>query len=174
MAKEWEKCWTNCVKKLWVRLKYNTLLNFFVENYEEDLVKKGLWKIVHKNCVEVLGEKVNKTISWDNQVLVLLSLGSGTFCQAPFFCLNWSQLSDKVVLIVLQKMCCWTIQNTFQLKYRAVPILQQGGSNSPNGQNLSGNVDHQINLLCYSLSVNFKYLLVCLNQFIDAVKRKRH
>ena len=38
MAKEWEKCWTYCVKKLCVRLKYKALLNFFVENYEEDFV----------------------------------------------------------------------------------------------------------------------------------------
>ena len=108
------------------------------------------------------------------EALVLLSLGSGTFCQAPTLphpsrgggsnCpTRWLQLSDKVVIIVRQRLFCQTISTTFQQKYRAVPILWQGG---PNGQNLSGNVDHQINLLYYSASISFKHILVCLNRNI--------
>ena len=87
---------------------------------------------------------------------MLLSVGSETFPQAPILphpsrgggsnCpTRWSQLSDKVVLIVQQSLFCRTIETACQQKYRVVPILRQGGSNSPNGQNLSGNVDHQIN-----------------------------
>ena len=38
-----------------------------------------------------------------------------------------------------------------------------------NSQNLVSNVDHQINLLRYSVSVSFKYIGVCLNQHLDTV-----
>ena len=114
---------------------------------------------------------------------MLLSLGSGTFCQAPTLphpsrgsgsnCpTRWPQLSDKVVIIVQQRLFCRTIYTTFQQKYRLVPFLQKGVSNSPNGQNLSGNVDLQINLLYYSLSVSFKHILLCLNQYLDAGNKK--
>ena len=116
---------------------------------------------------------------------MLLSLGSGTFRQAPILphlsrgggsnCpTRWSQLSDKVVLFVRQSPFCRTIYTAFQQKYMAVTILRQGGSNSPNVQNLSGNVDHQINLLYYSVFVSFKNILVCLNQYLDAGKRNIH
>ena len=92
---------------------------------------------------------------------MLLSMGSRTFCDAPTLpntsrgggsnCpTRLSQLSDKVVLIVRQSLFC----------------LRQGGSIYWNGQNLLGNVDHQISLFGYSVSISFKYILVRLNQYM--------
>ena len=59
-------------------------------------------------------------------------------------------------------------------KNRAVPIIQQSGSISPNGQNVSGNGNHKLNKLCYSVSVSFKFISACLNQYLDAGKRNGH
>ena len=39
---------------------------------------------------------------------------------------------------------------------------------------LSGKLDHQINLLCDSVFVCLKYILVCLNQHFDAGKIYTH
>ena len=58
-----------------------------------------------------------------------------------------------------------TIRITFQQKYRVALILRQGGFNSPKGQNMSVNVDHQINLLCDCVFVCLNYFIKCLNQY---------
>ena len=57
----------------------------------------------------------------------------------------------------------------FQKIYRAVQILRQGGFNSPNGQ--SGREYGPTNKFAfYSVSVSFEYILVYLNQYLDAGK----
>ena len=86
---------------------------------------------------------------------------------------SWFQSSNKIFPIVRQGKFCETSKSTVSKKYCVVPILRHGGFNSPNGKNLSGNVDHQINLLYYNVSVSFKHILVCLNQYLDAGKRNR-
>ena len=107
---------------------------------------------------------------------MLHSMGSGTFCQAPTlpntsrgggsYCpTRLSQLSYKVVLIVRLSLFCQTIKTILKQKYRAVYIHRQGCSIYRNGQNLLVNVDHQISLFGYSVSISFKYILVRLNQY---------
>ena len=59
----------------------------------------------------------------------------------------------------------------FSAKIQSGPNLPSG-SNSPNGQHLSGNVDHQISYLCCSVFVSFKFISVFINQYLDAGKKK--
>ena len=40
------------------------------------------------------------------------------------------------------------IKTTFQQKYRVVLLLQLSDSTTPNGKNMSGNLNHQLTLHC--------------------------
>ena len=111
------------------KIGWTIKLNIHVENLLKNVGQKLAGKIRWNIWVEELSwESSQCTVCWGSPcvpqfvegAVMLLSLGSGTFRQTPTLphpsrgggsnCpTRWSQLSDKVVLIVRQRLFCRTI-----------------------------------------------------------------
>ena len=112
-------CW-----KFGVQLNWTFMLKMWCKKLGQKLAAKTRWN----NWVEKLSDKSLKCTVFSKVVLISLlresSLESGTFRQAPTLLhpskgggsnspTRWSQLSDKVVLIVQQSLFCRTIETAF-------------------------------------------------------------